>query len=266
MGVRERIYRVARNKMPKKNMKGKKKSASKKTEPERIVRRYKGQKKEFGPDTVKAPWDGSTFETQAQVEKNQSEYNQTFNIEQQPGLHSAELIRPNNDNRQWMIGNVQEKMNLSTTYTGVFSPKQNQERTKPYRPNENGIHYEYSGEKNSMTTTHDRTYGANEFPPQRLKSTVEDDNCGLTTMKTDFIYKRISSPVVPFRPAIGLSDTLGSVEEGDKIVSSNTSDFPIRVYTTPDVPMDTVTTTYSEFTGQRSPPAKSCKPAPRSNG
>merc|ERR1712141_530002 len=85
----------------------------------------------------------------------------------------------------------------------------------------------------------------------------------------------------PFRPAIGLSDTLGSVEEGDKIVSSNTSDFvspnfkniekvknckPIRVYTTPDVPMDTVTTTHSEFTGQRSPPAKSCKPAPRSNG
>ena len=48
------------------------------------MRRYKGQKKEFGPDTVKAPWDGSTFETQAQVEKNQSEYNQTFNIEQQP--------------------------------------------------------------------------------------------------------------------------------------------------------------------------------------
>jgi len=65
-----------------------------------------------------------------------------------------------------------------------------------YRANVTGIHYEYSGEKNSMTTTHDRTYGANEFPPQRLKSTVEDDNCGLTTMKTDFIYKRISSPVV----------------------------------------------------------------------
>ena len=47
-----------------------------------------------------------------------------------------------------------------------------------------------------MTTTHDRTYGADEFPPQRLKTTVEDDKCGLTTMKTDFIYKRISSPVV----------------------------------------------------------------------
>jgi len=272
------VNRSKIQKMPKKN--SKKKQAPKPKEPEPIVRYYKGQKKNYDSNTAKAPWDGSSFESQARSEQNQSEYHKTFYSK--PGVFKADPIRPGCDNRHWMIGNVAEQMNCSTTYTGVFLPKSKQERTRPYRPQENGIHYELS-EKTSMTTTHDRTYQLDEFPPNRTVDRAEDENNGESTMKTDYSYKRIDSPAMPFRPPVGLSDTLGSSDIDPKanMRSTNNWDFvttdiktlepvknckPIRIFEKPTEPMEITTTTHSEFKGTTAPPAKSCKPAPRSNG
>lgn len=55
-----------------------KKQAPKPKEPEPFVRYYKGQKKNYDSNTAKAPWDGSSFESQARAEQNQSEYHKTF--------------------------------------------------------------------------------------------------------------------------------------------------------------------------------------------
>merc|ERR550514_763760 len=217
-------------------------------------RYYKGQKKNYDDNTAKAPWDGSAFECQSKDESNESEYNKTFYSK--PGVFKSEPIRPGCDNRYWMIGNVAEKMNSSTTYTGVFLPKDKQERTRPYRPKQNGIHYKFTR--------------------------PDDLDNGESTMKTDYYYKRINDPAMPFRPPVGLANTLAiSEDSGAKLCSTNNSDFgttnlkdlepvknckPIRAFEKPTEPMETVTTTHSEFTGQRAPPAKSCRPAPRSNG
>ena len=47
-----------------------------------------------------------------------------------------------------------------------------------------------------MTTTHDRTYQLDEFPPNRTVNRPEDENNGESTMKTDYSYKRISDPAM----------------------------------------------------------------------
>ena len=47
-----------------------------------------------------------------------------------------------------------------------------------------------------MTTTHDRTYQLDEFPPNRTVHRPEDENNGESTMKTDYSYKRISDPAM----------------------------------------------------------------------
>ena len=47
-----------------------------------------------------------------------------------------------------------------------------------------------------MTTTHDRTYQLDEFPPNRTVNRPEDENNGESTMKTDYSYKRIDSPAM----------------------------------------------------------------------
>ena len=64
-----------------------------------------------------------------------------------------------------------------------------------------GIHYELS-EKTSMTTTHDRTYQLDEFPPNRTVNRPEDENNGESTMKTDYSYKRISDPAMVSCPKL----------------------------------------------------------------
>ena len=47
-----------------------------------------------------------------------------------------------------------------------------------------------------MTTTHDRTYQLDEFPPNRTVHRPENENNGESTMKTDYSYKRINDPAM----------------------------------------------------------------------
>ena len=47
-----------------------------------------------------------------------------------------------------------------------------------------------------MTTTHDRTYQLDEFPPNRTVQRPENTNNGESTMKTDYSYKRINDPAM----------------------------------------------------------------------
>ena len=150
---------------------------------------------------------------------------------------------------------------------------------------------------NSMTTTHDKEYTVGNFPGKRTipRSDYQSDKAPITTMKKDFDYKKVAEKAQPYRPPginlrftrwtnlnlflVGLADTFGS----DKVEfrSSNQEDYvptdmkkiepvknckPIREYTKPNEPMTCVTTTHSQFTGQPSKPAKSCKPAPTNNG
>ena len=56
-----------------------------------------------------------------------------------------------------------------------------------------------------MTTTHDRTYQLDEFPPNRTVHRPENENNGESTMKTDYSYKRINDPAM-VSPKIDPSD------------------------------------------------------------
>ena len=54
------------------------------------------------------------------------------------GNCKAKPIRPESDNRSWMIGNVNEKMDADTTYKGIFMPHDQQQKAVAHRPHENG--------------------------------------------------------------------------------------------------------------------------------
>jgi len=228
-----------------------------------------------------APWDGSSFESQAKdagAEHTQSEYHESFY--EKRGNHKAEAIRPN---RAFTISKQTEQMETSTTYTSNFLPMtDNKNRIKPFRPNENGIHYELTN-TTSMQTTHDRTFTSDSFPPERSRRRTEgNDQNKMTTMQEDFTMKKVKDPAKPFRPPVGLSDTLKSVNPNaidDIMMSTNDCDFvmtnikeiemaknckPILKYEKPMEPMETTTTAQSQFTWRIQAPAKSCKPI--SNG
>ena len=55
--------------------------------------------------------------------------------------------------------------------------------------------------QNSLTTTHDRNFGSDEFPPKRdFQRNDETLKIAITTMQNDFGHKQLVDRAKPYRP------------------------------------------------------------------
>ena len=78
-----------------------------------------------------APWGNSTFEAEAKDFSPSSEYSTTYYVK--PGDCKAKPIKPSSDSKNWVIGNVSEKIDANTTYDSVFKSPDNKDREQAFR-------------------------------------------------------------------------------------------------------------------------------------
>jgi hypothetical protein len=237
-----------------------------------VIRYYKGQKKHRGTGET-APWDGSLYEKESLDTQKQSEYNNKFYAK--PG-QKAQKIVPGQDNRSWMIGDINQKMNNSSSYV-QFYPANPIDNSIAYRPREQGVIYQIcpkqsQGQGQPVHETehsvefHDEKFGQISLNQLKRKNEREDENSNESTMKRDFREKKLTQKAQPFRPTLGLNDTLGADAAIGPQTSSNKHDYvktdfkmlemvknckPVRKFTPPTVPMECATNAMSEYTDPR---------------
>ena len=89
----------------------------------------RGAKRDESVTKPEAPWGNSTFEAEARDFSPSSEYSTTYYAK--PGDCKAKPIRPKGKN--WVVGNVSEKIDANTTYDSVFKTPDNKQREQAFR-------------------------------------------------------------------------------------------------------------------------------------